>query len=89
MNLETYLKMNRPKTAKTEPKYKTPEEKEMAQDFNQNYGVGFKMLEKMGFKVTKGLGKEETGIQRPVKAVMKTAFTMKDEVSQKKAKEDQ
>jgi 3-deoxy-D-manno-octulosonate 8-phosphate phosphatase KdsC-like HAD superfamily phosphatase len=29
----------------------------MAKDFNTNYGVGFKMLEKMGFKVTKGLGK--------------------------------
>lgn len=66
MNLEAYLKMNRPRTAKAEPKYKTQEEKEMAQDFKQNYGVGFNMLEKMGFKVTKGLGKEETGIQRPV-----------------------
>jgi hypothetical protein len=38
----------------------------------------------MGFKVTKGLGKEETGIQRPVEAVMKKAFTMKDEAPRKK-----
>jgi hypothetical protein len=44
MNLESYLKMNRPRVPKVEPKYKTQEEKEMAQDFNQNYGVGFKML---------------------------------------------
>jgi hypothetical protein len=65
MDLQSYLKMSRPK-AKAEPKYKTQEEKDLAKDFSQNYGVGFKMLEKMGFKVTKGLGKEETGIQRPV-----------------------
>ena len=84
MDLQSYLKMNRPKQVKAEPKYKTQEEKEMAQDFSQNYGVGFKMLEKMGYKVTKGLGKEETGIQRPVEAVMKTAFTMKDEELEKK-----
>lgn len=83
MDLQSYLKAGRPKVAKAEPKYKTEEEKTLAKDFNQNYGVGFKMLEKMGFKVTKGLGKEETGIQRPVEAVMKNAFTMKDETPRK------
>lgn len=88
MDLQSYLKMNRPKAPKVEPKYKTQEEKDLAKDFNQNYGVGFKMLEHMGFKVTKGLGKEETGIQRPVEAVMKTAFTMKDEAPKKKGKKE-
>lgn len=57
MSLQSYLKMSKPKAPKVEPKYKTQEEKDLAKDFNQNYGVGFKMLEKMGFKVTKGLGK--------------------------------
>lgn len=89
MDLQSYLKLNRPRVAKAEPKYKTQEEKDLAQDFKQNYGVGFKMLENMGFKVTKGLGKEESGIQRPVEAVIKTAFTMKDEVPQKKANEQE
>jgi hypothetical protein len=36
------------------------------------------MMEKMGFKVNKGLGKELSGIHRPVEAIFKTAFTLKD-----------
>lgn len=36
------------------------------------------MLEKMGFNLSKGLGKEEKGITKPVEAVFKTAFTTKD-----------
>jgi hypothetical protein len=32
----------------------------------------------MGFNINKGLGKNETGTQRPVEAVRKTAFTSKD-----------
>ena len=88
MSYESYMKTNRPKVPKIEPKYKTQEEKDLAHEFNAGYGVGFKMLEKMGFKVSKGLGKEEAGIQRPVEAVMKTAFTMKDEPARKAAKEE-
>lgn len=35
----------------------TPEEREKEQEFIQGYGVGYKMLEKMGFNISKGLGK--------------------------------
>jgi hypothetical protein len=44
MTYETYMKMNRPKVPKIEPKYKTQEEKDLAKEFNASYGVGFKML---------------------------------------------
>ncbi len=41
----------------------------------------------MGFKnINKGLGKNETGTHKPVEAVLKTAFTMKDETNQQKKK---
>ena len=74
------MQMGRPNHHKTEPKYKTEEEKDKASDFKANYGVGFKMMEKMGFKnITKGLGKEETGRNTPVEANAKSAFTMKDD----------
>lgn len=77
MNYQEFLRASKPQP-KVEPKYKTKEEKELAKEFQDGYGVGFKMLEKMGFKVNKGLGKDLTGIHRPVEAVFKTAFTMKD-----------
>lgn len=32
----------------------------------------------MGFNLTKGLGKDEKGMSKPVEAVFKTAFTTKD-----------
>ena len=45
------------------------------------------MMEKMGFKnINKGLGKNETGTHKPVEAVMKTAFTMKDDQHNHKKK---
>ena len=45
------------------------------------------MMEKMGFKnISKGLGKNETGRQKPVEANFKTAFTMKDDHPKQKAK---
>ena len=73
---------------KVEPKYKTEEEKELAKDYKSNYGVGFKMLEKMGFKnITKGLGKDETGRQKPVEANRKNAFTMKDDTQTRRKEE--
>ena len=59
MSYDDYLKISRPSKFKVEPKYKTEEQKELAKEFSQGYGMGFKMLEKMGFKVTKGLGKDE------------------------------
>ena len=41
----------------------------------------------MGFKnINKGLGKNETGTHKPVEAVMKTAFTMKDDQHNHKKK---
>lgn len=55
MSFEKYMMMGKPKI---EPKYKTEEQKELAKDYINNYGVGFKMMEKMGFKnIDKGLGK--------------------------------
>ena len=55
MMFKSYMEMGRPLQ---QPRYKTEEEKELASDYRTNYGVGFKMMEKMGFKnITKGLGK--------------------------------
>lgn len=80
------MKMGKP--APQPPKYKTEEEKELAKEYKESYGVGFKMLETMGFKnISKGLGKNETGIHKPVEAVHKTAFTMKDSAAAKQKKE--
>lgn len=79
------MKMGKP--APPPPKYKTEEEKELAKSYKQGYGVGFKMLEKMGFSnITKGLGKNEAGIHKPVEAQHKTAFTMKDTAHSKEVK---
>lgn len=42
----------------------------------------------MGFKVTQGLGKELSGIHRPVEAVFKTAFTLKDQPERHKPEDE-
>ena len=37
--------------------------------------MGFKLFQKSGFtNITKGLGREETGITKPVEAIYKTKF---------------
>ena len=60
----------------------------MAKEYKDGYGVGFKMLEKMGFSnISKGLGKNETGIHRPVEATHKTAFTLHDNHKPSKKKQ--
>lgn len=41
--------------------------------------MGFKMLQKMGFNVTKGLGKNEQGRTSIVEAEFKTTLTTRDE----------
>lgn len=47
------------------------------------------MMENMGFtNITKGLGKNESGIHKPVEAQRKTAFTMKDQAHSKQGKKD-
>lgn len=83
------MRFGRKGPVKDEPKYKTEEEKELAREYSSGYGVGFKMMEKMGFKnIAKGLGREETGIHKPVEAQRKTAFTMKDSDPLVRAKDE-
>ena len=48
------------------------EKKQIENAYEEKYGKGLKMLKMMGgFKVGKGLGKEEQGIVNPVEAELK------------------
>jgi tuftelin-interacting protein 11 len=53
---------------------KTVEQVSLEHDYREKYGVGYKMLAKMGFIAGEGLGKEGKGIKAPVDAVFKTAL---------------
>lgn len=52
---------------------------EKEKELIEGYGQGFKMLQKMGFNVGKGLGKNEQGRTNIVEAEYKTSLTKRDE----------
>jgi len=57
-----------------EPKPKQTERPELTRgQMRKTYGTGFKLLQKMGFKSGKGMGKEENGRINPVQAVVRKA----------------
>ena len=41
----------------------------------QTYGLGLKMMQKMGYDINKGLGKNKQGRVDPVQAIEKKAMT--------------
>ena len=43
-------------------------------EFAQKYGIGYKILSKIGFDATKGLGKNQDGILEPVESISKQAL---------------
>ncbi|EAS04805.2 G-patch domain protein (macronuclear) [Tetrahymena thermophila SB210] len=63
----------------------TQQEMIEAKMHKENYGKGFDMLQKMGFKLGKGIGKEEQGRAKPVEAQFKQSFTMQDNYKQMEA----
>ncbi|KAL4464197.1 hypothetical protein ABPG73_002737 [Tetrahymena malaccensis] len=63
----------------------TQQEMNEAKMHKENYGKGFSMLQKMGFKLGKGIGKEEQGRAKPVEAQFKQSFTMQDNYKQMEA----
>ncbi|KAL4483897.1 hypothetical protein ABPG72_013903 [Tetrahymena utriculariae] len=63
----------------------TQQEMNEAKMHKENYGKGFAMLQKMGYKLGKGIGKEEQGRAKPVEAQFKQSFTMQDNYKQMEA----
>lgn len=57
---------------------KTAEQVDLEHQFREKYGMGYKMLAKMGFVAGGGLGKDGSGRTAPVEAVFQTALLAED-----------
>ncbi len=44
LTFDRYMRLGKPAPPKAEPKYKTQEEKDLAKEFTESYGIGFKMM---------------------------------------------
>eukprot|EP01017_Pseudomicrothorax_dubius_P045883 TRINITY_DN8010_c0_g1_i3.p1 TRINITY_DN8010_c0_g1~~TRINITY_DN8010_c0_g1_i3.p1 ORF type:complete len:636 (+),score=179.29 TRINITY_DN8010_c0_g1_i3:460-2367(+) len=74
-NLPTEFARKKKKRTNNELTEELKEEDPKAAGLQEDYGKGFEIMRKIGFKVGSGLGKDEQGLKEPVKAVKKTAFS--------------